>query len=43
MISVEICLISLTRPIYILKMYFGTETSGLNINIEVGLNYEWSL
>ena len=33
--------VSLTRPIYIEKMYFGNKTSGLNI--EGGLNFEWSL
>ena len=32
--------VSLMRTIYIEKMYFGTETRGLNI--EGGLNFEWS-
>ena len=33
--------VSLMSVIYIEKMHFGTETSGLNS--EVGLNFEWSL
>ena len=31
---------SLLRPIYIAKIHFGTETSGLKS--ESGLNLEWS-